>query len=193
MRRSLLLAIAVLLGLTACGGSPTGTGNRVLDFAAVPSGQTEVEVAADGTSAVIRLRMDPPTVCAVAYGESEELGLIANDPGMGGLRDLRPRRPAEGTDGEHDVPVPPHRDRRSGAPVPDPHPPRVRDHGDGDGRERPEHCPTRDRGRVELRVRSFTDRRLRFEVVASTGGNTGAAEVEVLGALRFKRLSEECP
>jgi hypothetical protein len=96
-------AAVAALGLAGCGGSsgPPGAegSGAVRDFAAVQVGETEVEILRGGTGAVIRLTTDPPTVCAVAYGETEALGQIANDPSMGGsaitehavvLRNLRP-------------------------------------------------------------------------------------------------------
>jgi hypothetical protein len=88
-----------VLAVAGCGGSSGG--KQLLDFADVVSGVTRVEVAPDGTSAVIRLTTLRPTVCAVAYGEDEALGQIANDPSMGGtaisahavvLRGLTPNR-----------------------------------------------------------------------------------------------------
>ena len=73
---ALLAAAALLAG---CGG-----GSGVRDFAAVEVGKTVVSVAADGRSAVVHLRTDPATICAIAYGTTPALGSIANDPGMGG-------------------------------------------------------------------------------------------------------------
>ena len=85
MRARLLAAAAAaaaLCGLLAgCGGSG---GARVRDLGAVEVGKTVVQVAPDGRSAVVRVRTDPPTVCAVAYGTTDALGSIANDPSMGG-------------------------------------------------------------------------------------------------------------
>jgi hypothetical protein len=77
-----LAAAAVCVGLAGCGSS--GQGAAVRDFAAVEVGKTALEIAADGRSALVRLQTDPPTVCAIAYGQSAALGRIANDPGMGG-------------------------------------------------------------------------------------------------------------
>ena len=81
--RSIAGSVAVLacVGLAGCGG---GNAGRVRDFRAVEVGQTRVQVASDGRSAVVRVRTDPPTVCAVAYGRTASLGSIANDPSMGG-------------------------------------------------------------------------------------------------------------
>lgn len=93
-----LVALVVLLVLTACGGSPAGSG-EVRDFADVLQGTIDVRVASDTRSAEVRLATDPATVCAIAFGESPDLGRIANDRGMGGsaiaehtvvLRDLLP-------------------------------------------------------------------------------------------------------
>lgn len=69
------------------------------DFAEVQVGETEIQILEGGTAAVIRLTTDPATVCAVAFGETEDLGRIANDPAMSGsaieehavvLTDLQP-------------------------------------------------------------------------------------------------------
>ena len=76
-----LVVAAACSGLTGCGG---GGAERVRDFSAVEVGSPQVQVAPDGRSAAIRLRTDPPTVCAVAYGRTASLGSIANDPNMGG-------------------------------------------------------------------------------------------------------------
>jgi F5/8 type C domain len=81
-----LIAVAgACLWLAACGGSGgAGTTARVRDFSAIAVGKPRVQVAADGRSAVVRVRTDPPTVCAIAYGRTASLGSIANDPSMGG-------------------------------------------------------------------------------------------------------------
>lgn len=80
-----LLALVAACGLAGCGGSGSaGGGAGIRDFSAVEVGKTLVQVAGDGRSAVVRIRTDPPTVCAIAYGRTTSLGSIANDPGMGG-------------------------------------------------------------------------------------------------------------
>jgi chitodextrinase len=82
-----LLAVpAAVVGLAACGGgSDEAAPSRVVqDFRAIQVGEPKVEILRGGTAAVIRVTTDPPTVCAAAYGESEALGRVANDPGMGG-------------------------------------------------------------------------------------------------------------
>ena len=48
-----------------------------------------------------------------------------------------------------------------------------------DGRRRYGPFPAGNRVDPHIASVSFTGRRLRFEVVQSTGGNTGAAEIEV--------------
>jgi hypothetical protein len=48
-----------------------------------------------------------------------------------------------------------------------------------DGRKRFGPFPAGTRADPRVAKVSFTGRRLRFEVVRSTGGNTGAAEIEV--------------
>lgn len=80
------VALAFGLGVVACGGDGGQSGARatVGDFSVVQVGDRTVDVGPDGTAAVIRLTTDPATICAVSFGESETLGRIANDPGMGG-------------------------------------------------------------------------------------------------------------
>lgn len=80
----LLMLAAAGLALAGCGGSGGGGAASVRDFRAVEVGKTQVQVAPDGRSAVVRVQTRPPTVCAVAYGDTASLGSIANDPGMGG-------------------------------------------------------------------------------------------------------------
>ena len=76
-------AAAVGAGLAGCGGGGGGAAT-VRDFRSIEVGATRVQVAPDGRSAVVRLRTDPPTVCAIAYGRTASLGASANDPSMGG-------------------------------------------------------------------------------------------------------------
>lgn len=79
------LAIAAgASALAGCGGSSGGSASGVRAFSAVEVGQTRVQVAPDGRSAIVRVQTAPPTVCAVAYGRTASLGSIANDPSMGG-------------------------------------------------------------------------------------------------------------
>jgi hypothetical protein len=83
--RSLVGVAALCLGLVACGGtggpnSPTTIGA----FSLIEVGKTRVQVAAGGTSAIVQLHTNPPTVCAIAYGRTASLGSIADDPDMGG-------------------------------------------------------------------------------------------------------------
>lgn len=78
-------AFALACALGGCGGTSGTSGTRVVEsFAAVEVGSPQLQIAADGTSAVLRVQTDPPTVCAVAYGKTAALGSIANDPEMGG-------------------------------------------------------------------------------------------------------------
>jgi hypothetical protein len=83
--RSTAAAVALCLGLAACGGT-TATRHTVDigNFSLVEVGKAHVQVAADGRSAVVQVQTDPPTVCAIAYGKTAALGSIADDPDMGG-------------------------------------------------------------------------------------------------------------
>lgn len=84
----LLIATVVALLVVACGGQSGGPDDPgaagVRDFSEVQVGETPIEILEGGTVAIISLTTDPETVCAVAFGETDELGRIANDPSMGG-------------------------------------------------------------------------------------------------------------
>ena len=262
--RVLTMVCAVAVGLSACGGSGGGAGGAdVRDFSAIEVGKTELRVAADGRSAVVRLETQVPTVCAIAYGPTDALGSIANDPAMGGtaisdhtvlLRGLAPdttyRYRLTATDAKGRVfqtrelatftttagkRATPRRDIAQGARIVAvssqwSHDYRAANAVDGDlssewssagdgnrafvtidlGRERKvsgvsfvtramsngtaitrtfavvvdggkRYGPFPAGNPVHPRVASvsFTGRRLRFDVVTSTGGNTGAAEIQV--------------
>jgi chitodextrinase len=262
-----LAAIAALcLALTACGGTGGAKSTAtVYPFATVEVGRAHLQVAADGTSVLVRLQTKPATICAIAYGKTASLGSIANDPDMGGtaithhmvvLSGLSPgttyRYRLTATDARGRIfqtrqlgtfTTPRHRgasqaDIAVGAKVV-----AVSSRyssaykganavdgdlstewssaGDGDrafitidlGRERKvtgvafitrsmsdgsaitrtfavivdghkRYGPFAAGSRIDPRTAkvSFTARRLRFQVVTSTGGNTGAAEVEVFSA-----------
>ena len=47
-------------------------------------GGLHLQLASDGTSAIVHVETNPPTVCAIAYGKTASLGSIADDPQMGG-------------------------------------------------------------------------------------------------------------
>ena len=53
-------------------------------FSLVEVGRTTLQLASDGTSAIVHVETNPPTVCAIAYGKTASLGSIADDPNMGG-------------------------------------------------------------------------------------------------------------
>ena len=255
----LVAAAAVCAGAAGCGGGGAG----IRDFSAIEVGTTRVQVAPDGRSAVVRVRTDPPTVCAIAYGKTAALGAIANDPSMGGTAiarhavvlggltpgttyrfrltatDARGRvfqtpelatfttKPAEPATAAKDLAVGAKvvgvssqygagyeatnavdgnlatewssagdgnrafvtidlgAERKIGGVAF-----LTREMSDGsaitrtfavvvDGGKRYGPFPAGDRVDPRVATVSFTGRRLRFEVVTSTGGNTGAAEVEV--------------
>jgi hypothetical protein len=76
---------ALCLGLTACGASDAPrTTPRIHPFSVIEVGKTRLQLAADGRSAIVQIKTDPPTVCAIAYGKTPALGSIADDPNMGG-------------------------------------------------------------------------------------------------------------
>jgi F5/8 type C domain len=53
-------------------------------FSQIEVGKVHLHLTADGRSATLQLVTHPPTVCAIAYGETGSLGSIADDPNMGG-------------------------------------------------------------------------------------------------------------
>ena len=81
----LLAAMAVAgLGLAGCGGADGSKSTASIgSFSLIEVGKTHVQVAADGTSAVVEVETGSPTVCAIAYGKTAS-GSIADDPNMGG-------------------------------------------------------------------------------------------------------------
>ncbi len=86
-RRARVVAavVALGLGLAACGGTAaTRETATVGDFSLIEVGTIHLEMATDGTSVIVQLETDPPTVCAIAYGRTRSLGSIADDPDMGG-------------------------------------------------------------------------------------------------------------
>src|SRR5579863_3007168 len=83
--RPVVAFAALCFGVTACGGTGvTKTSASIRPFGLVEVGKTHLQLAADGRSAIVQLETNPPTVCAIAYGRTASLGLIADDPAMGG-------------------------------------------------------------------------------------------------------------
>ena len=90
LRTARLLAalVAAWLGLGGCGGTGGNSGAETMAsirrFSMVEVGKARLQVAANGRSAVVQVKTNPPTVCAIAYGRTASLGSIADDPNMGG-------------------------------------------------------------------------------------------------------------
>jgi hypothetical protein len=85
MRRALAGLVALCLGLSACGGTGVSkSAGKIHAFSLVEVGRTTLQLASDGTSAIVHVETNPPTVCAIAYGKTASLGSIADDPNMGG-------------------------------------------------------------------------------------------------------------
>ncbi len=106
MPRALLAAvplIATLLLAAACGDSGGAESSDVRPFADIQASDVEFEF--DGSATVGRLLVDTDieVVCAVAYGETETLGLIATDDDMAGgaHADHSPRLPGLQPDTEY--------------------------------------------------------------------------------------------
>jgi hypothetical protein len=179
------------------GGWSSTASEQVRDFSEVLQGKIDLRVAADARSAEVRRTTDPPTVRAVAFGEDAELGRIANDPGFEAKNafdgDLATEWSSNG-DGNAaflsiDLGAP-----RSITGVAF----RTREMADGsaitrsftvtvDGKTTLGPFPAGDRRIARAATVSATGRRLRFDLVNSTGGNTGADEIRGLhgGGLRL--------
>jgi len=89
MKRGAVWALAAMAALCAVlaafGASPAvakGT-TSIRPFSLVQVGKIHLGLAADGRSATVQVRTNPPTVCAIAYGKTPSLGSIATDPDMG--------------------------------------------------------------------------------------------------------------
>ena len=82
MRRSLIVLAACGLLAAACGGGSDDGASEVADFADIAA--SEPTFTFDPSSTTARLRVDTTirTVCAVAYGETEDLGSLATDQDM---------------------------------------------------------------------------------------------------------------
>lgn len=75
-----LVAVAVLVG--ACGGE---TNSAVPgDFAEIAIGEAVMTPAPSGLTATLTVATSVEAVCAVAFGETDELGHLATDQDMGG-------------------------------------------------------------------------------------------------------------
>jgi hypothetical protein len=266
IRSGLAVLAALCLGLSACGGTGgiKSTG-EIRAFSLVEVGQTRLQLGADGTSAIVHVETNPPTVCAIAYGPTASLGSIADDPNMGGtaisvhtvvLGGLKPGttyhfrltatdakgtvfqtpelatfttprpsgtlqkdiaiaakvvdvssqwssayRAANAVDGDLSTEWASNGDGDRAFITIDLGRPRhitgvafiSREMSDGssitrtfavvvDGRSRYGPFPAGNRIEAHVARVSFTGRRLRFDVVSSTGGNTGAAEIEVFSS-----------
>jgi len=77
-----LLVLFVALA-TAC-QPQAETGQEVIDFAEIAAAGPTVQPDPSGTSAVLRVTTTIDAVCAVAFGQTEELGRLATDQEMGG-------------------------------------------------------------------------------------------------------------
>lgn len=77
----MLVLIAILAA--ACQADP-GPNGEVFDFAEIASEGPVIEPDSSGTSATLRVTTSIDAVCAVAFGESEDLGMLATDQEMGG-------------------------------------------------------------------------------------------------------------
>lgn len=78
--RIVLLLIAVLAA--ACQAS-SESGQEVFDFSEIAEGEPVVEAHPSGTSATIQVTTTIDAVCAVAFGDTADLGRLATDQDMG--------------------------------------------------------------------------------------------------------------
>ncbi len=82
MRRWTLLVIVFALVIAACGGSDAR--NTVVDFTEIAATEPSFTFDPSATTARLDLETTIPTVCAIAYGETEALGGLSTDLDMNG-------------------------------------------------------------------------------------------------------------
>lgn len=81
-RRLQTLLLVILVLAAACqDGSDS---EEVFDFGEIAESGPEIEPHPSGTSAILRVTTNLDAVCAVAFGETEESGMLATDQEMGG-------------------------------------------------------------------------------------------------------------
>ena len=79
--RALRFLATLSLVAAACGtSSPSG---QVFDFADIAAGEAIMTPAPSGSTATLTVDTTIDAVCAVAYGETAELGQLATDQDMG--------------------------------------------------------------------------------------------------------------
>ncbi|MEX1209102.1 MAG: discoidin domain-containing protein [Acidimicrobiia bacterium] len=81
-RYTSLLALLTILA-AGCGSSP-GSDQEVFDFGDIAAAGPVIEPHPSGTSATLRVTTSIDAVCAVAFGETAALGMLATDQGMAG-------------------------------------------------------------------------------------------------------------
>lgn len=82
-----LVSVAVVVGVSLLGQTGVAAAEGrvgIRPFSQVEVGRTHLQLAANGRSAIVQVTTEPPTVCAIAYGRTDVLGSIADDPNMGG-------------------------------------------------------------------------------------------------------------
>ena len=78
--RVFLLIVVIAAVVTACAGGADGP----RDFSEIAVGDPVMTPAATGLTATLTVATSVEAVCAVAFGETESLGLLATDLDMGG-------------------------------------------------------------------------------------------------------------
>lgn len=82
-QRGMWLALVLVAVLVVACGDGNGVEDEVLDFSQIAEEGPDIESDASGTFATLRVTTTIDAVCAVAFGETEELGLLATDQEMG--------------------------------------------------------------------------------------------------------------
>ena len=82
MRRLTILLIVVVLSSAACAGAVETSSPGIVDFAEIVASDPKFTFDQSGTSARLDVDTTIRTVCAVAYGETEDLGELATDQDM---------------------------------------------------------------------------------------------------------------
>lgn len=83
-RITILMVVLVGLVLAACRGSSQDE-PTIADFSQIASSEPVMTPDPSGISATLTVSTSVDAVCAVAYGETEQLGKLATDQDMGGV------------------------------------------------------------------------------------------------------------
>ena len=82
MHRPTVLQVSLVLLLAACGGADQNSSDGVVDFAEIAVSDPVLIFDPSATSARLQVDTTVRTICAVAFGDTEDLGELATDQDM---------------------------------------------------------------------------------------------------------------